>query len=292
MTGRDATAAAALARVGGVAARSVLLRHVTRNELDRAVRSGQVHRVAWGQYALPTDIEARRAAQALGGVAILLSAAAHWGWARQWEPRQAQVAVRRGRRLTAEQREPYDVRWRAIPNEDISDGWVTGRERTVLDCAVLLPFSEALAIADSALRTGVDRSDLLDRVDGLDRQLRSRVRRVLECADGAAANPFESALRAICLDVPGLKVRCQVRIDDADGWVGRVDLADRALRIVVEGESVEFHSEREVFDRDCARYSRLAADGWLVLRFSWTQVMTRPDWVRAVVARAVALRQG
>jgi very-short-patch-repair endonuclease len=81
-----------------------------------------------------------------------------------------------------------------------------------------------------------------------------------------------------------------VRIDDEDGWVGRVDLADRELRIVVEGESLEFHGEREMFDRDCARYSRLSADGWLVLRFSWTQVMTRPDWVRSVLVRAVAQR--
>lgn len=79
MAGPGTSAAGALTRLGGVCPRSVLLAHVTRAELDRSVRHGEVHRVAWGRYALPTDIDARRAAQALGGVAIMLSAAAHWG---------------------------------------------------------------------------------------------------------------------------------------------------------------------------------------------------------------------
>ena len=177
----------------------------------------------------------------------------------------------------------------ACRTTSVVDGWVTAPVRTVVDCAVLLPRAEALAVADSALRSGmVTRQAMTDDVAPLDRQLRPRVRWVVEHADAAAANPFESVLRALCLDVQGLDVRCQVRIDDEDGWVGRVDLADRHLRIVIEGESLEFHGERDVFDRDCARYSRLAADGWLVLRFSWTQVMTRPEWVRRVIARAVS----
>jgi hypothetical protein len=32
-------------------------------------------------------------------------------------------------------------------------------------------------------------------------------------------------------------------------------------------------------------------DGWLVLRFSWSQVMTKGDWVRSVLERAVAVRE-
>jgi very-short-patch-repair endonuclease len=284
-------AAAALTCLGGVAPRSAVLALTTRRELERSVRAGTVHRVAWGRYALPTDVEAQRAARAIGGVAILVSAAAHWGWARQWEPRRPQVAVKRGRRLDPEVRRTYDVRWRRLPEQDVVDGWVTTPVRTVLDCAVLLPLPEALAVADSALRSGMVTTEALtERVPILDRQLQPRVRRVVQHAEASAANPFESVLRAICLGVPSLDVRCQVRIDDEDGWVGRVDLADRRLRIVIEGESLEFHGEREVFDRDCARYSRLAADGWLVLRFSWTQVMTQQEWVRRVIARAVAER--
>ena len=229
----------------------------------------------------------------LSGVATMHSAAAHWRWKMQWTPRQPSIALVRGRRTTAEQRAGVTVSWRSIPEEDVVDGWVTTRERTVLDCAGGLPFGEALAIADSALRSRqVDLATLHSRAEALPaRGPRSRILRVLDAASPDAAGPFESVLRAILLDLPGALFVPQVRIDDVDGFVGRVDLADERLRIVVEGESLEFHGESEAFDRDCARYSRLTADGWLVLRFSWTHVMTKPEWVRRTVARTVDLRR-
>lgn len=64
-------------------------------------------------------------------------------------------------------------------------------------------------------------------------------------------------LRAIALGVPGLALQPQVRIDDTDGWIGRVDLADLALRIVLEADSHEFHTDAAAFARDCWRYDRL-----------------------------------
>jgi very-short-patch-repair endonuclease len=281
-------AVTAVSEGGGMVTRKEVLTKVTRGELERAVADGSLLRVGWGRYALPTDAVAKKAAHEVHGVAILTSAAAHWGWRRKWDPRKPQVAVRRGRRVRAELHDRYDVRWRNVAAADVVDGWVTGRVRTVIDCAVLLPFDQALAIADSALRSGtVTRDQLEGRLDGLAAQLRPRVRRVIEAADARAANPFESVLRAIALEVAGLEAEPQVRIDDAEGFVGRVDLADRRLRIVIEGESFEFHGEREMLDRDCQRYSRLTADGWLVLRFSWTQVMTKPDLVRRVLERTV-----
>ena len=73
--------------------------------------------------------------------------------------------------------------------------------------------------------------------------------------------------------------------------MGRVDLADEHLRIVLEADSHEFHTKRQHFDRDCRRYNGLTVGGWLVLRFSWEQVMFEPDLVREVIERAVALRR-
>jgi very-short-patch-repair endonuclease len=282
----------ALAQCGGIASRSELLKVVTRGDLDMAVRSGAVVRPTRGRYALPTELEAKQAAQAMTGVAILLSAASHWGWRRKWEPRMPQVAVPRGRRVAAEVRDRYDIRWRAIPSADVVDGWVTTRLRTLVDAAVLLPFDEALSIADSALRSGsLRRSEALARAQTLDPQLRPRVVRVLKAADPHAANPFESVLRAIALEVSGLHVRTQVRIDDDDGFVGRVDLADEHLRIVIEADSVAFHGDAQAMDRDFKRYDRLVAAGWLVLRFSWNQVMTKAAWVASVISAAVRLRR-
>ena len=97
-------------------------------------------------------------------------------------------------------------------------------------------------------------------------------------------------LRAIALDVAEVTVQTQVRIDDSAGWIGRVDLADLRLRLVLEADSMEYHGERSAQDRDCARYTRLTTSGWLVLRFTWEQVMHTPAWVRDQILAAVALR--
>jgi hypothetical protein len=77
---------------------------------------------------------------------------------------------------------------------------------------------------------------------------------IAELADSRAANPFESVLRAIALDVPGLDLVPQFRIDCNGKWVGRVDLADLRLRLVLEADSYEFHGEPELFEKDCKRY--------------------------------------
>ncbi|KQU65293.1 DUF559 domain-containing protein [Phycicoccus sp. Root101] len=283
--------AAAVAELGGIAPRKQLLRAVTRGELERAVASGEVTRASRGRYALPTDDRTRRLAHELTGTAVLISAASHWGWARMWEPRRPQICVPRGRNISRDDRAQVDLRWRTLAPGDIVDSWVTSRERTLLDCAALLPFAEALAITDSALRDrSVHPSQLSNRLTDVPRLHRSRTRRVFAQASPLAANPFESALRAVALGVPGLDVRCQVRIDDDRGWVGRVDLADESLRIALEADSMEYHGERDAMDRDVARYTRLTCAGWLVLRFTWSQVMTRPAWVAEMLAKAVAQR--
>lgn len=282
----------AMEHLGGVATRAEIVKATSRLEFDRAVRDRVVRRTAHGRFALPTTAEARVAAHRLAGTATLLSAAAHWGWKTKWQPREPQVAVRRGRRLTEEQRRGVQVSWRAIPGTDVVDGWVTSRVRTVLDCAAALPFDEALAVADSALRSRqVTRRELRAAALRLPaRGARSRVLRVVAAADAEAANPFESVLRAICLEM-ALGVVVQHRIERDDRLLARVDLAEVRLRIVLEADSYEFHGERELFDKDIVRYDELTVDGWLVLRFAWMHVMHRPAWVRTVIERAVAERE-
>ena len=282
----------ALERLGGAGTRSEVIAATGRQPFERALRDGFVERVARGRYALPTGSAARRAAVQLRGTAVLLSAAAHHGWALKWQPRAPQIAVGRGRRLLPEQRAAAQVSWVNLPASAV-DGTVTTRVRTVLDCAARLPFDEALAVADSALREGkVTRAELMRAVASLPaRGPRRRVARVVQLADARAANPFESVLRAIALDVPGLSVAPQVRIDRNGRWVGRVDLADVDLKIVLEADSYEFHGEGELFEKDCVRYDELVADGWLVLRFPWTRVMTKPEWVAEMITAAVAIRR-
>ena len=107
-------------------------------------------------------------------------------------------------------------------------------------------------------------------------------------ADGLADNPFESVLRAIALAVPGLQVRAQRTIPG----IGRPDLVDLVLRLVVEAESFEFHGRRRMLKHDCERYNAFVVDGWWVVRFAWEHVMFEPQYVDGVLRAVVALLSG
>lgn len=106
-------------------------------------------------------------------------------------------------------------------------------------------------------------------------------------ARAEAANPFESCLRAIANQVPGLEVVPQVLITSVTPWC-RPDLVDVRLHMILEADSFTWHGDRQALARDAKRYNLLVADGWLVLRFTWEDVMFDPDYVRSVLEAAVA----
>jgi very-short-patch-repair endonuclease len=278
---------AELTRQGGVAEHAELVAAGSRRSLAQALAAGQVVRDARGRYAFPTADEGRRAARRLNGVASHLTAAAHWGWAVKTGPDQPWVTVPRNRNVSPGDQRSVHVSWRRLDALDVIDGWVTEPVRTVVDCAATLPFDDALAVADSALRAGdLTATELSQAAGAHPARGRARVARVARHACADAANPFESVLRAICLDVPGLSVAPQVEIAD-ETFHARVDLADVRLRIVAEADSFAFHGAREQLRRDCWRYDELVARGWVVLRFAWEQVMFAPDWVRSILVEAV-----
>jgi len=107
----------------------------------------------------------------------------------------------------------------------------------------------------------------------------ARARRVAEHASALAANPFESMLRAIAIEV-GLSVRPQVGIWLGEDGVVHPDVVDIGRRLVLEADSWEFHTGNEAHARDCRRYTLLVVHGWTVLRFTWRQVMHDADFVR------------
>jgi very-short-patch-repair endonuclease len=247
--------------LGGVARRSTLLRVVSRADIDRAVEAAQIVRDVRGLYALPDADMARRIAARLGGVLCLTSAALHHGWAVKTVPDRPHVLVSRGRKLSPSERRLAHVHIGEATPSLVRDG-VTAPEPTLVQCLRRLPYDEALAIADSALRAG-----------------------------GRAHNPFESALRAIAHEVPGLRGVPQVVITDGDGFVARPDLVDERLWLVIEADSFEWHGKRSALASDARRYNSLVVRGWIVLRFSYEDVMFHPEDVRRTLIAAVALAE-
>ncbi|GAB3793935.1 hypothetical protein [Nocardioides ungokensis] len=272
----------ALTRLGGIAASGELLALTSRRRLNAAVEADEVIKLGRARFALPTADAARSAATRLGGVISHLSAAQHWQWKVKLPPTRPAVTV--PRRRHGLDTDGVEVHWADLPPTVVVDG-VTSPERTVVDCARAYPLDVALAVADSALRSGLDPVELRQAALRSPRTGRTKALLVVDAADPRAANPFESALRAIALDVPGLHVEPQQWVGD----IGRADLMDRRLRLVIEAESFEFHADSDSFGRDVRRYTGFARAGWTVVRFTWKEVMFDPAYVRAVLMDLVAL---
>jgi very-short-patch-repair endonuclease len=274
---------------GGIAPLRLVRSQTTRRGLARALETGTLVRLPRHQIALPGADDARRAAAATGGVVSHLSAAQHWGWKVKLPPARPSVTVPRGRRLDRDGGgllEAYDVHWADLPDADDVDG-VTAPVRTVVDCARDLPFDAALAVADSARRGGVSGQAIADAATRSPRTGRVRAERVAREASDLADNPFESVLRAIALDVPGLHVRPQ-------GWisrVGRADMVDEELRVAIEAESWTHHGSPEQFRSDARRYTDFARLGWVVARFVWEQAMYQPEDVHEALAQIARIRR-
>lgn len=278
-----------LEQLGGVATRARLIDATSRSEVDAALATGDVVALARGRYALPAADEAVRAAHRVTGVLVRSSAALHLGWPVLRSLARPQVAVPRNRELTAAQSAGLDL-WRPRLGPDDVCGISTSRDRTLTDCLRGPSFAEALAVADSALRDGYS----VTRLRALARDLRgpgsALARRVAALADDRAANPFESGLRAVAHDVPGLTVVPQVALRGGGRFLGRPDLVDERLGIVLEADSFEWHGTRQALVRDAQRYNLFAVHGWLVLRFTWEDVVLHPGDVDVVLRAAVADR--
>lgn len=276
-------ARAALERLGGVGTAAQVIALSSRRDLRAAVTTGEIVRLSRGRYASAQTSRDRRVASEMSGICSHLSAALHWDWAVKWPPDRPWVTVRRKRNLDDERRILVNLAYADLDDDEVRDG-VTSPARTVLDCARRLAFDEALAVADSALRSGlVSAEELRTAAAGARGRGARACRRVAAEADAKAANPFESVLRALVLEFPELHVVPQVGVA-ARGRTWHPDLVDVGRRLVIEADSWEFHTGRDAHDRDCVRYTALSLAGWTILRFTWEQVMRSPAYVRDVLA--------
>ena len=195
------------------------------------------------------------------------------------------MTVARSRNIAGVRREAVHLVYADL-GVDVVDG-VTTPLRTVIDCARRLPFDEALAVADSALRAGhLTKAELVQAASRVRGRAAEQCRRVAAEATDRAANPFESVLRAIALDFPfNLESQAPVVVGAQTYFP---DLVETSRRFVLEADSWRFHAGQQGHARDCRRYNALALGGWLVLRFSWDQVMHSPDYVREVLAEVAS----
>ena len=285
---------------------------VTRHQLARLVRDGDVLRLRRGVYS--TGPLAPRGQHLLsGGVvdpgylaqvrAVLLgcsdeigagcrTAAIVWGFDLAVEPDGVELTGPNGARVPPGVllRQHHGLRLTERRAGGYDGIRVSTAVQTVVDCALTLPLAEAVVVADSALRSGHVTEDYLVRAVDARRGTKGakRLRRVLELADPHSGSVLESLLRVL-LVTRGLTPPVSQRvITDARGFIGRVDLCWPDHRLVVECDGRRWHDPEDARDADRLRDNRLTVASWRVLRFTWAQVVHDPETVVAQVGAALA----
>lgn len=273
-----------LVRLGGWATAADLVRATSRRSVAAAVRRGDVERLTRGIYALPDLAPDLATAIAYDGVLSHTSAAARWQLPLLTSPAKPHITLPTNRNTRPGP--PAVLHWADLPRADRHTRR-TSLLRTVLDCARVLPFGEALAVADAGLATGrVNQDELVAAAVAMAGFGRPNALRVAAAATGLAESFLESMLRSLLVAAGVEGFEPQLRIEVGEFRV-RVDLGHRSARVVLEAEGYEFHGSAAKFAADCRRYDELVAAGWLVLRFTYQQVIGDPSWVVATVESAL-----
>lgn len=271
---------------GGTATFAQLVARTSRAGLRRALDDGSLRRVRRGVYALPDLPSARKVVAMTRGVLSHTSAARAHGLEVPMADDAVHITVRPGTR--AVRPDAVVTHWSPLAPDELGRV-ATSPVRTVLDCAMTLPFPQALAVADSALQRGMtDRDHLVAAALARRGAGRGACLAVARAADGRARNGFESVVRGTLLQagVTGLVPQHPV---DLPTFTAHVDLADVRRRIAIEADSYTYHAGRTAFGRDCERYDELVALDWHVLRVTWEHIAFEPEWVVRVVRATRAL---
>ena len=265
--------------LGGAARYTELLAHgVPRRALLAACADGRLVRIATGAVCLP---EAEKApatvAVRLGAVLSCAAAAQHH-----------RLEVFGAHAIHVTRAEPLPVRQKGVivhRRPVLADARATTLLQTLLDCARCLQVPEAVGILDSALRQGrVEPGELRALIPPSGPHAR-QVAQVVGLTDPAAHSVLESQIRVL-LVLAGLgPVQSQVHFDRV-GWVDF--LLQGWLVIEVDGFSVH----RDRFNEDRRRDAELTRLGLVVLRFTYYDVLNRPEWVLQVVRETLVARAG
>lgn len=120
------------------------------------------------------------------------------------------------------------------------------------------------------------------------------IRRLAEARPPEFRPPESSAEHRVneLLEKAGVpELERQVDIGDNNTWIGRVDLADRRLRVLVEVQSELFHGSVLDQRNDQVRLERLRAAGWAVLEVQQFDIWHRPERVVEAIGRLRASRR-
>jgi very-short-patch-repair endonuclease len=291
-------------RRGGILTRADLdAAGLTSGAVQRAVRAGLIRRLRHGAYTTPAYLDSigenrwarhaldvRAALAAAGGDAwaASASAAALHGIDMFGRTPTLPILVRPAE-LNGHGRLSTTTRARIarLPDSHLTalDGWpATSLARTLVDIARRRDDRVVVVAGDSALRAGLDPADLEAALaDGTRSPGIRRARRSLLLCDGRAESPLESltrlAIRQSSLPTPELQYE-----------IGpyRVDFCWPSLRLILEVDGRAKYQGPDDLFAGKRREDWLRAQGYLVRRAVWDDVVPKPDPLCALLTPALA----
>jgi hypothetical protein len=234
--------------------------------------------------ALPASVASRRAAAALHGVP---------GFTRALLEVSSPRARRKGRFLDG-----VVVHYSTLlpdAHRKAVDGIPTTTvARTLFDlCAVVHPGRAERAVDNCLSRKWVTMPALWRVLDDLAIQGRNgtcAMREILQARGEGYVAPasdieaeFLALLRRAGLPLPAR----EINLGDADQWIGRVEFVYRTERVLIEVDGRLHHSALLDFENDRERDNRFAAEGYRVLRVTYSMMKERPRDVERIVRRAL-----
>lgn len=198
------------------------------------------------------------------------------------QPRRTGVV---GHRIRPERAQVVE-RW-GVPASTPAALWV--------DCGALLTVDQLVVLGDAIVteqRCGTTIEDL--RAALVRAGARAGVRRLREALESVrvgAGSPQETRARLAIVHGGLPEPELQVEIHDEAGYfVGRVDMAYPAQRVVVEYEGDHHRTDAEQWARDLRRYREMERLGWAVVRWSRSDLLPRHaagavEHLRSLLAR-------
>lgn len=181
----------------------------------------------------------------------------------------------------------------AAPDTSTVRGVLTvGLAWAAVSCASLSTREWAVVTMDAA--AWADPSGLKDLEDAAGGMPGARgigvVRQALPLVRTGAQSPLESLSRVRICDLGVEEPELQVALYDASGLIGLVDMLWRRQRVVGEADGRAKYLTRDDLIAEKLREDRLRDLGFRVVRWTWDDIMRRPDDVVHRLRRAMSRR--
>ncbi|MGB3603738.1 MAG: DUF559 domain-containing protein [Gordonia sp. (in: high G+C Gram-positive bacteria)] len=256
----------------GVYRYDLLSKEFGRAGLKRLVRDGHATQLRRGWYRLGDPPAEVVTAVQRGGVLSCVSALRHY---KVWVPASAGIHVRGNVTAVRTRKGPFCRQFRRPEPEYCA---IDDIETALRHAARCLDDESFIVVCDSILNK---RLLTFDQLAYQFRDAPKSTQNLLERCDGRAESGTESITR-LRLRSKRIPVQIQVQIGD----VGRVDLLVGNY-LIIEIDGWEYHGDRQHFQSDRERDTRLFSLGYHVLRFTYIDIMENWDVVFATIMNAV-----